>query len=241
MSFKLNEIYVDQHILCIDKPAGTLSVPDRYDPNRKNLFTYLRNKYPEILPVHRLDKDTSGVMIWALNSTAHQLINQQFEDRLVKKSYMAIVQGNIHQESGVIDRPIRYDDKGRGYTHHKGKSSQTEWQVIERFEGFTCLEVIPVTGRTHQIRIHLQSIGHPLCVDSMYGTKSQLFAHEIKTRQRFNQSQSEARPLLARHALHASQIEFEHPIEKQTHNFVAEPPKDFRALLNQLRRWRSLD
>jgi RluA family pseudouridine synthase len=241
MSFKIREVYQDSAILCIEKPAGTLSIPDRYDPTKKNLLHYLRNKYPGILPVHRLDRDTSGIMIWALSDTAHKYLSQQFESRTVKKKYLAIVEGSPNTDSGEINASIQYGSSGKGFVKAKGKESVSHWKLIEKFNGFSLLEVTPMSGRTHQIRIHLQHIGLPLVVDSYYGNRSELFAYQVKPYKKFRFSKNaEERPLISRHPLHASEITILHPLTKKEVTFMAEPPKDFRALLNQIRKWRTL-
>ncbi len=239
MSFDVKVVFKDEDILCIEKPAGSLSIPDRYDPSKKNIYHYLQNRHPGVMPVHRLDKDTSGIMVWALNEQAHRSLNTQFADRQVIKHYLAIVHGNMHESHGKIDAAIAYGSSGKGMVNRKGKPSQTSWRLVEQFRDFALLEVTPHTGRTHQIRIHLQHIGHPLAVDALYGQRSALYAHDIKTQGKFNYRKGkELRPLIGRHTLHASRLIFLHPVTGSEVSFTAGLPKDFRALLNQLEKWR---
>jgi 23S rRNA pseudouridine1911/1915/1917 synthase len=112
---------------------------------------------------------------------------------------------------------------------------------LEAFDGYSLLEVSPLSGRTHQSRIHLQHVGLPLAVDKIYGNRSELYAYDIKPYKKFRFSkEGESRPLISRHTLHASEISFSHPVTKKEVTFSAEPPKDFRALLNQIRKWKSI-
>jgi len=229
-------LFQDDHIIAINKPAGMLSVPDRFDLEIPNLKLWLSLKYPTVLPVHRLDKQTSGIMLFALSEEAHQNLNTQFERRQIEKTYYAITRfqpsGNS-TEIGIDKHPKK---PGRMICHAKGKPSKTSWTILESFENFHFLEVKPVTGRTHQIRVHLQYAGAPLAIDSVYGDKKGIFLSEILRRPIRLKKDEVERPLMNRLALHAGGIQFSHPHSKEKVKLEAVLPKDFKAVLNQLRK-----
>ena len=240
MSFKLSIIHEDEQLLVINKPPGSLSIPDRYNPDKKNLYHYLIHKYGEIYPVHRLDKDTSGVMVWAKSELAHKRLNIQFEERSTEKIYHAIVEGNPIEQQGIIENRLIFQSNGKGSVSNskKGKPSYTEWGVLESFSGFSLLAIKPKTGRTHQIRIHMQYIGHAIVADQTYGIREALFAHDLKVK-KFSRSKDHVdRPLIARQALHAFSLNFLHPGINEKVTYQASLPKDMKAVLYQLNKWK---
>jgi len=202
----------------------------------------LQHRYAEnkIFVVHRLDQDTSGVVLFAKTASAHKHLSQQMEHREVEKIYFAIIAGEI-KEDGVVDLAIDTDrsKKGKVAIHSKGKESATEYQVVKQFKGYTFLKVIPRTGRTHQIRIHLQAIGHPLIIDPLYGNSEPIFLSNLKRNYRFKPDQEE-RPLIDRLTLHAAEIYFAHPVTGEKMRVSTEIPKDMRMLLNALVKYRAM-
>lgn len=232
-------LYADASIAIVNKPADYLSIPDRYQVDKPNLTVWLQKEIGEIFTVHRLDKDTSGVICFARTPTAHQSISLQFEQRLAKKKYLAIVDGQMESESGEIDFPIARDPAkpGRMVINKKGKASLSAYNCIESFQHFSLLEVAIHTGRTHQIRIHLSAIGHPLAVDPFYGRRSEFFLSEVKKRKYQLGKFETERPLLSRTPLHSVELSFEHPDTKLPVTFSADVPKDMDAMLKQLRKW----
>lgn len=239
MKTRPTEIYSDEAILVIDKPAGWLSIPDRYDQQRPNIRHYYAQRLGEIFMVHRLDADTSGVMVLAKTAAAHANLNDQFASRETKKIYHAIVDGRLAEPTGTIDRPIAGDKSRPGrmvITSSRGKEAITDYRVIEELGNFSLLEVEIHTGRTHQIRVHLQSIGHPLMVDALYGRRSEFFLSEVKGSKYSLGRDKVERPLLRRAPLHAMELRFTHPDSGEPQHFTSDPPKDFRAVLYQLRK-----
>lgn len=236
-------LHEDKSIIVIDKPAGWSSIPDRFDESKQNIFKSLQGYREEIFMVHRLDRDTSGVMVIAKTQKAHKFLNDQFENRNVDKIYHAFVDGSPVEESFEVDAPIAHSStkQGQVFIHKVGKESQTHFQLIERWKGFSLLECKPVTGRQHQIRIHLQHAGHALMIDDRYGKRSFFNISEIKNRKKFNiKKNTTERPLLSRQTLHAQSITFKHPETKEKMTIECAYPKDLRALKNQLTKWNSV-
>lgn len=235
-------LYEDSDLLLVNKPAGLLTIPDRYSNNKPSLIKLLTQKYGEVLVVHRLDRDTSGVICFARNKTAHQQLSLQFEQREVQKFYHALVEGQPIQEAGTIEKPIASSPNkpGKMVVHKNGKPALSTYKVLEKFRGYSWLEVQIHTGRTHQIRVHLQSIGYPLVVDETYGNRSGLYLSAIKQRKFRLGKDQEERPILHRVPLHASRLVITQPSTQSRLETVAPFPKDLKAILNQLRKWRSL-
>ena len=165
-------LFEEDDILAVHKPEGLASIPER-DRKKENLLAQLSSVYSsKLYVVHRLDKDVSGVILFAKHADAHKALNEQFSHRTVKKTYLAVVHGVIQEEHGTIDVPIRQFGSGRmGVDVKRGKHSLTEYSVAKRFTHYTLLHVHPVTGRRHQIRVHLYNIGHPIVGDVRYGDK----------------------------------------------------------------------
>jgi len=190
---KIKVLYEDSNILAVDKPSGILTCPDQRtdDPStslriKENVFDIFKKKYPKLELVHRLDKETSGVLLFAKNKKAHEFLKGQFQSREIKKTYLTIVNGSVKNDHGIINKPIgrspadfRRRLAGRG-ARGEMREAITEYKVLKRFtsplpspykgegEKFTYLEIKPRTGRTHQIRVHLKFLNHPVICDSLY-------------------------------------------------------------------------
>ena len=164
-------IHADDHIVVVDKPAGLLSVPGRGADRVDCLIARLRAVYPDILLVHRLDLDTSGVMVFARNKAAQGALGQQFEKRLTRKVYIARLAGEVAGDSGRVDLPLIVDwpNRPRQHVNHEsGKPAQTDWRVLTRGGGETRMRLMPLTGRSHQLRVHMAALGHPILGDPLY-------------------------------------------------------------------------
>lgn len=202
----LKILFQDEDILVCDKPSGLLSVPGKAIEHRDSLQTRAQRVFPSATIVHRLDMATSGILILALNKPAHVHISRQFENRLTSKRYFARVYGHIDQDTGSIDLPLICDWPNRPkqmVDHERGKPSQTHFKVVSRDTYSTLVELIPITGRSHQLRVHMLALGHPILGDRLY-------AHETAL--------GKSRRL----CLHAQMHQFSHPSSGQTMRFESE-------------------
>ncbi len=241
----IDVIYEDDAIIVINKPPGIVVHPA---PGHMTgtLVNALLFHCDELSPaeddqrtgvVHRLDKDTSGVILFAKKEDAHQYVAWQFEHRKVEKEYAAIVEGEVEFDSDLIDLPIAKDlhDPLRMTIHEYGRESTTEYEVVERFRSYTHIVARPKTGRTHQIRVHLASIGHPVLGDVTYGRSGdRLYLSHLLGRD----VEPDEEPIIARQALHARSLAIRHPYTKQIVRFLAPLPRDMREVLIELRRHR---
>lgn len=240
-------LFEDDRYLIVNKPAGVPVIPDRWRselPNLRHLLEAQYRKAPHgadeqsVWVVHRLDTDTSGVLMMARSADSHRFLNALFEAGEVEKTYLAIVRGAPPAESGVIDQPIRPHPSRKPHmqVHPGGKPAVTEYQVLEKFRYYSLLEARPKTGRTHQLRVHLAVVGCPLAVDPLYGEGDAVYLSDFKRGYREPKSKA-PRPLIGRLTLHAHTLAFTEPASGQRHSFQAPLPKDFQALLKALRKW----
>ncbi len=205
-------------MLLVNKPSGIPVLPDGWEKDAPYLVKLIEEQLGKIWVVHRLDKITSGVMVFARSKDAHRALSMQFEQHEVKKIYQALVVGNPDWDEHTARHPLRVDV---GHSHRtvvddrRGKPSETTFRVLERFNGFSLLEAIPATGRTHQIRVHAFAIGFPLLGDTLYGDK--------KT------------DLISRPALHAESLTITHPVTGERMTFHAPKPEDFNLAVEKIR------
>ena len=204
----LNVLHVDDDILVVDKQSGLLTVPGK-DPSLWDCIEHrARQKWPTAGIVHRLDKDTSGVLVLALNKRAHGRIGSQFEHRKTTKSYIARVAGLMQDDTGLVDLPLATDwaNKPRQRVDHEnGRPSQTEWRVLEREREATRVHLHPLTGRTYQLRVHMKAIGHVILGDAFYAGP-------------------EIRAAADRLQLHAAELGFTHPTTGEFTTYAAPIP-----------------
>lgn len=235
---KLSEqiIFENDDFVAINKPAGMLTIPDRAG-KEASLKELLKQQYGNIFTVHRLDRDTSGLVVFAKNEATHKQLSQAFESRDVEKLYLGLVLGTPAPPAGTIDVPIAEHPVKRGVmiTAKRGKASVTDYTLLENFRFFSWMQFQIHTGRTHQIRVHVKHIGHPVVCDAVYGDGKPVLLSGIK-KKTFNLSKSEEaeRPLLSRLALHSWKLTFK--VNKQHFEIEAPLPKDLKATLQQLRK-----
>jgi 23S rRNA pseudouridine955/2504/2580 synthase/23S rRNA pseudouridine1911/1915/1917 synthase len=237
MQQKIDILQETEHWVAVNKPSGLLSIPDREgkEPSLKN---FLLAKYGSIFTVHRIDRDTSGVIVFAKNEKAHKYLSSQFEDRTTVKIYFGLALGTPSNSKGSIEAPIAEHPAGNGrmMVHRKGKSSLTDYEVIEVLPPYSWLRFQLHTGRTHQIRVHMQSIGHSLVCDTLYGDGKPVLVSSFKSKFKLSKSEEEERPILGRLGLHAALLEFTGEDGKRV-SIEAPPPKDIQATLQQLRKY----
>jgi tRNA pseudouridine32 synthase/23S rRNA pseudouridine746 synthase len=169
----LRILHEDAQIVVVEKPAGLLSVPGRGEDRADSLINRLRGPFPQVLLVHRLDLDTSGVMVFALTKAAQANLGRQFEARTVRKVYVARLAGHLEPREGRVDLPLIVDwpNRPRQHVNHEtGRPAQTDWRVVRHEDGTTRVRLMPVTGRSHQLRVHMAEIGHPILGDPLYAT-----------------------------------------------------------------------
>jgi len=224
--------------IALNKPAGLLSIPDR-EGKEVSLKAILQDKFGEIFTVHRLDRDTTGVIIFAKTAEAHRFLSQQFEERTVEKRYLGLVNGIPTDKEGRMESAIGEHPSKRGMMAvlKKGKPSMTDYEVKEEFGKYALVEFIIHTGRTHQIRVHAQELGHPIVCDELYGDGKPIFISSLKKNFKLSKSELEERPILSRLGLHAALLSFTDE-DGRKYSLEAELPKDMRALIQQLRKWK---
>ena len=233
---KYDIIFENDDFVAVNKPSGLLTIPDR-EQTEKSLKEYLIDKYKNIFVVHRLDKDTSGLVVFAKNETTHKFLCKIFEDRKVEKFYLGIVIGEPVEKTGIIDAPItdHLTRKGIMTVHRSGKESQTGYEVLDANPNFSLVSFQLFTGRTHQIRVHTKEIGHPLACDPLYGDGKPVLLSSVKKNYKLSKHDEEERPIINRLALHSYKLNFE-DAQGIKMELSAEAPKEFRALMQQLKR-----
>lgn len=232
-------IYQDDDIVVVNKPSGISVTKDRIGAAKLTdvLGEQLSHQLSsELRLVHRLDKATSGVMILAKNVEAQTRFTDYFRNRLVKKTYLTLVIGKTPGTQGRIDAPLTRRDKKAGLmciAYKRGKEALTHWKLLADFGSVALLSVSPVTGRTHQIRVHLPHIGLPLAIDPNYGSSRPLYLSDFKTDYRLAKDQTE-KPLIERLTLHAYQIQFSEAGRSLPGCFIAALDKKFTATIKML-------
>lgn len=229
-------IFYDDDIIVLNKRSGILIAADRYDPEAPRLDLLAEKEFGKVFAVHRIDKDTSGLIVYARNAEAQKSLSMQFEHREVHKTYHALVYGHPLWEDLNVDLSLQPDGDARHRTvvsKRYGKPSETDFHLIGNCGPYSWIEAKPKTGRTHQIRVHLAANGLNIVCDPLYsGNQKPVRLSEIK--KKWNGDEYEERPLLSRLALHAYKIEFKHPKTGEMVSFTAPYPKDMDATRKQL-------
>ena len=241
MAFVTPEIlFKDENLVAINKPSGWLSIPDRHDDGLPSVKGWLESKLGKVFIVHRIDRDTSGLLLMALNEASHKHYNGLFQNRSLTKTYYGLVTGSFSLNEGTFDQPIEEHPviPGKMRVGRKGKAAITHFKVEERFRGYTWIRFQIETGRTHQIRVHLQNAGHSLVCDPLYGSPDPILLSSFKKKFNLSKADEEERPLMSRLALHAISVNLTNqsgdPLEIE-----APISRDLDATLKQLRKWGS--
>ena len=236
---KISTVYEDENLLVINKPAGLITHPKNTDDTQDSITGWLMGKYPELknvgepfiasgkeVPrvgvVHRLDKDTSGLLLVAKNNDSFFYLKKRFQDRKIKKYYLALVNGRPKEPKGIISSPLgriglKRTTKIIGNKLIDKKEAETEYKTVKSYKNYTLLEVIPRTGRTHQIRVHLNSIGTPVAGDLVYGFKRAVPPHDLQ-----------------RLFLHAYKLEFK-TLDNQSLVLETDLPDELQKVLNMIK------
>jgi 23S rRNA pseudouridine955/2504/2580 synthase/23S rRNA pseudouridine1911/1915/1917 synthase len=234
-------LHEDDDIVVVNKPAQLAAIPGRAETDSvlerlsRQLSLPISGKTdPRLRVVHRLDKDTTGVMLFAKHFDAQRMLSHQFQNNTIAKEYLALVGGRVEQDSGTIDAPIAPHPtmRDRMAVTKRGRPAQSDWKVEQRLRQFTVVRVFPRTGKTHQIRVHFLHIGHPLAIDPLYGSGDPILLSAHKRHYRPTKGEDE-RPLIARLTLHAHRLRFTHP-NGTSMTIEAPIPKDLRATIAQL-------
>ncbi|MGN6543145.1 MAG: RluA family pseudouridine synthase [Ginsengibacter sp.] len=230
-------IFENDDFVAINKEPGVLSIPDRHDETQLSLYTILTQKYGRIFIVHRLDRDTSGLILFAKNEGTHKYLSQLFEQRNIQKKYLGIVRGSMPEKTGSVDEPIAEHPVKKGVmsVSKKGKPSLTNYEVLEDYGIYSLVQFEIQSGRTHQIRVHTKFIGHPIICDEVYGDGKPILLSSFKKKYKLSQNDLEERPIISRLALHSHSLHFKDIHQKEF--FIEAPlPKDMKALLQQLKK-----
>jgi RluA family pseudouridine synthase len=246
-------LFEDEHLLALDKPSGLLTSPDRYDPQRPNLMKLLHAGIAEAKPwarerhleylmnAHRLDLETSGIILLAKNKPTLVHLADLFGSEKPRKQYLALAQGAPAENQFEVNAALAPHPTRLGLMRvdpKRGKRSRTTFEVLERFSGWSFLKCEPLTGRTHQIRVHLRHAGLPLVGDSLYGGRP-LFLSRLKRDYEPKKNESE-KPLIGRVALHAEALTLPHPATGELLTITAPQPKDLTVAVKYLRRYAAL-
>lgn len=235
---KISDLIIEEteDWIALNKPSGLLSIPDR-EGTEVSLKNLLQEKYGKILTVHRLDRDTSGLIVFAKNEVTHKHLSLLFEGRLMKKIYIGLVIGSPYEKKGSVNLPLAENMVQRGVmlVNRRGKESLTDYEVQDDFGIYSYVQFQIHTGRTHQIRVHMKEIGNPIICDPIYGDGKSVMISSLKKKFNLSKDELEERPILGRLALHSFQLSFK-DINGKTIELEAPLHKDMRATLQQLRK-----
>lgn len=233
---KLTILFEDADIVVINKPAGIAVIPDRFNTEAPSINKMLEAQTGErVWVVHRLDRDTSGVLCFAKNEAAHKALSAQFQEHSAGKFYAGLVHGRVIPGEGRIENSIMEHPtiKGKMVVNRRGKASVTDYRVVEQWPLHSLVQFQIHTGRTHQIRVHMQSIGHPIVADPLYGDGAPFLLSGIKKKYRLSTKDEEEKPLLNRLALHAYRLVISDMSGAEI-SIEAPLPKDISACIAQL-------
>jgi 23S rRNA pseudouridine1911/1915/1917 synthase len=244
----LDVLYEDEHLAVLNKAADMVTHPGKAT-YRGTLAAALQHHFDQLSDVagslrpgivHRLDRDTTGVIVVAKDNQIHHRLSRQFERREVQKEYRAIVRGEVKDETGLITTWMKVHPKAREKMivcepDEKAREAVTTWNVAERFRGFTVMQLLPKTGRTHQLRVHMKHLKHPILADRLYGGREKFLLSEVT-----GDDRQSSTALIERQALHAFRLTFRHPVTEERMMFEAPLPADMELTIAALRRHRPL-
>jgi 23S rRNA pseudouridine955/2504/2580 synthase/23S rRNA pseudouridine1911/1915/1917 synthase len=235
MKNKPEVVFENEFFLAVNKPSGLLTIPDRHDDTLISLYKILSLEYQKIFIVHRLDKDTSGLILFAKDEVTHKYLSQLFENKKIEKYYLGIIQGSIADKAGTINENIEEHPARKGIMviSKKGKPSVTDYEVVEDYGLYSLIKFHIHSGRTHQIRVHMKHIGKPLACDELYGNGKPVLLSSFKKKYKLSRNEDEEKPLHSRLALHSYKLVFKDQ-QGNDMELTAEMPKDMRAFVRQL-------
>ena len=229
-------IYHDDYLVAAAKPAGLACIPNFQTERSGTLWGQLEATVGQkLFAVHRLDKDTSGVILFAKDAATHKTLCQAFEKQTLTKIYWGICTGRVIPRELTINKPIAKRNLLTMKISSLGQPATTKVKTLEEFRDYSLLEIQPITGKRHQIRLHLQSIGHPLAIDPIYASDQPILLSSIKRRYKGKETETE-KPIIARLPLHAKELHFIHPATEQPVTITAPLPKDIAYFLRILRK-----
>jgi len=239
MTPRIELLFEDADLVIANKPSGMLTIPDRHDASLPSLHRLLQAQLGvELWIVHRLDRDTSGVVCFAKNEESHRHVSILFQNHDVTKLYAGLVHGHVQPQSGRIEAAIAPNpaQPGKMMVSRSGKMAVTDYQVSEQWPLYALLQLQIHTGRTHQIRVHMRHLGHSIVGDKLYGDGKPLLLSSFKKKFNLSTKDEEERPLVNRLALHAYQLSFKKP-DGTTVTAEAPLPKDMAVAVKQLQKW----
>ncbi|HSC52938.1 MAG TPA: RNA pseudouridine synthase [Phnomibacter sp.] len=221
--------------IAVNKPSGLLSIQDRHQHDIPSVRSWLEKQFGTVYVVHRIDKDTSGLILFAKNETTHKYLSQLFENRQIQKKYLGLVHGTPYPADGTVDAPIAEHSAKNGtmIVHARGKHAVTHYHTLQALGKYSLLEFDIETGRTHQIRVHAKHIGHPIVADVFYSDGRSVFLSDFKKKVKLSKLEEEERPMLDRLGLHAHTLAFKDE-DGTTVSLEAPLFKDMKALISQL-------
>jgi 23S rRNA pseudouridine1911/1915/1917 synthase len=233
-------IFENDDFVAVNKSAGMLTIPDRHDETQLSLYKILLKQYGKIFIVHRLDRETSGLVLFAKNEVSHKYLSQLFEQRNIEKIYLGIIHGSFPAKKGSVNEAIAEHPLHKGVmtVSKKGKPSLTDYEVMEDYGIYSLVQFNIHSGRTHQIRVHMKFAGHPIACDPAYGDGKPIPLSSFKRKFKLSLHDEEERPLINRLALHSHRLIFIDASAKK-HMLEAPLPKDMKALLQQLKKNRA--
>ncbi|MDR3048237.1 MAG: hypothetical protein LBV16_00095 [Elusimicrobiota bacterium] len=236
MTIQIEILYQDNDITIVNKPALMPVFPKVPMDEKDSLFGIVKNQIKNnLFPIHSIDQDASGIIIFAKNKTARSFLSVQFKDELVKRQFSALLGGVLQDEEGMIEKSI-FISKKEIRLDERGKRALTKYKVLEKFNGYTFVLAEPQTQICSQIRLHFHCIGHPLAIDNRYSVNEPIFLSSFKRNYKLKDKEIE-KPLLSRLPLHLSQITIKMPLDNTEKTFVSKLPKDIEITLKQLRKY----